>query len=342
MALAQDLAVASPRKTRVHLYLLASFLPAIAFAFWRYDLWLLDHELRYLDFERIDARGHILASDLSFGYDYLLHVVTGFLAFHNVGVFLSRRYRESEIAPAVLVLVVSIAYWWVLRIFLPPHGVLADYVDDVLIYVALLVALANLVVSAFFVKGRAKAIPMTAGLAMMAFFADNAMCHVVFVEPSVRFLRHQRDWMADAVAKSGKDVDGFCRKSGFVCVTRGPDGQMRPITPDPGPHISADVVNNVLAAAAKYRVLDARIPVGTAFDIRHGALTTDMGLMRYTGFRVATSDGSTVVAIDGLSSPSVMLWFHTFFAIHIMMAGAIWIVLIGYVAKTHQRQEDRS
>lgn len=315
------------RRSRVHLFLLASFVPAVLFAILRYDLWSLEPTLRTLDFESLGDLGGIRSSDLSLGIDYLFHVITTFIILHNICVFLSARYRNSEVGPALLSLLNSIASFWVLVVFLPPHGVLAEYLDDVLIYPAIIVAIAN-VATSMFGNGRDRIVSMSAGLAMFALIGVNALGHIAISKPSEGFLRHQRAWMAASIATSGDDVAEFCQKNGYVCVTRGPDGRERRLSEAQSPGISEKTVENIVSAARKYRILDAPMASGAAFDIRHGALTTDMGIMRYTAFLVSAQGGERVVAIDALASSEAMLWFHTLFGVLVVVSGSVLIVLI--------------
>lgn len=318
---------ASTRKlpSRAHVYLLASFIPAIVFAFWRYDLWLLPWTLAHLDFENLGVSGHARSSDLTFGNDYLFHLMTTFIMLHNVLAFLSASYRNSERAAAILVLLISVPSFWVLEIFLPPHGVLAEYLDDVLMYPAAIAALAN-IATAFFSRKSNKVVPMVAGLAMIALLAENALCHVALSGPSEAFLSKQREWMARSVDDPGPDVAKFCMDNGYVCVGRGKDGRETAIAPNP--KLGAAVVDNIVAAARKYGVLDAGLAYGVPFDIRHGALTTRMGVMRYTAFKVNTKEN--VVAIDAVASSETMLWFHTLFGVHVTIIGFLIVGVIAF------------
>jgi hypothetical protein len=323
-----------PASWRADDWLAISFLPAILFAIFRYDLSDLFGAIADLDFEAVQAADHVLASDLSFGIDYLFHLATSFIIFHNICVFLSERYRTSVSGPAVLVLVISVPSFVTLDLFLPPHGVLAEYLDDVLIYPAIAVAIAN-ITTAWFAHGHNKIVPMTAGIAMFGLLAANLIGHVALSKPSEALLERQRHWMASAVSEPGPDVADFCRAHAFVCITRGDDGREAPLSADPGPHLSAAVRDNIVAAARKYAILDADIPEGKPFDIRHGALTTAMGIMRYTAFRVNTGDGRTVIAIDALASSGAALWFHTLFGVFVTVIGALLTAIIAVVHRFH-------
>lgn len=312
---------------RSHCYLLASFIPAVVFAFLRYDLWLLPTTLARLDFESLGAVGHMRSSDLSFGIDYLFHLVTTFIILHNILVFLSARYRRSPRAAAILVLLISAPCFWVLDIFLPPHGVLAEYLDDVLIYPAVIVAFAN-VATACFANRADKIVQLVAGFAMVALLAENALCHAALSGPSEAFLSKQREWMARTVDQPVTDIVKLCEDNGYVCVVRGKDGREVALAADAGRRLESAVVANIVEAARKYAVLDANLAYGIPFDIRHGALTTKMGIMRYTAFKVRSNEN--IVAIDAVASSEAMLWFHTLFGVHVTIIGFLLIIVIAF------------
>jgi hypothetical protein len=313
-------------------WLFVSFLPALIYTLFGYNLDDLFWEMPRLGFDTVRPIDHVIASDLSLGVDYLFHLVTSFVIFHSICAFISARYRKSRFAPAILVLALSIPSFVTLDYFIPPHGVLAEYLDDVMIYPAIIIAIAN-IVFARFSDGADKVVPLTAGIAMIALMAVNLIGHVALSLPSEILLKKQRVWMAERVASPGNDIPDFCMSNGYVCVVRGADGREVPIAADPGPHVSKAVQDNVIAAARKYRLLDVRLTQGVPFELRHGALTTPMGIMRYTAFPIPTTDGRAIVAIDGASLAGAALWFHTLFGVFVTIFGGLLVAMIGFVQR---------
>lgn len=305
--------------------LLASFLPAIALAIYRYDLLTLNSALFGLDFERQSESEFVRASDLSLGFDHLFHVIITFVIFHNVCAFVSAAYCGSRSGPAIVAICSSAFSYLTLTVFLPPHGVLAEYIDDVIIVPGIVVGIANVVTS--ITNKQSRTVRMAAGLVMMMVLAENGLCQIAISKPSEELLTLQREWMAKTLALRTSDLVDVCRANGYVCAVKSPDGDLRAISDDPGPHLNRTVIAHVINAAKKYGIPNDHMKSGVPFDMRHGAISTEMGIMRYSAFKIAEST-EPVVVIDAVVSSESMLWFHTLFGVHFVIVGSVLVFVI--------------
>lgn len=273
---------------------------------------------------------------IDFGADYVAHVIP--LAFVGFGMAILIPWFASRPMATLLGSLAVSAAWHVIGFswYLPPHGVISDAVDDMLLVASVFVAALHCVI-AFIARGATRIRSIVAAAAIGALLIETAVLHATIILPAAEVYDKQGEWLAThvaSVARQEADLTDLCRRNRLVCLVR-ERGTLEVLTGSRVPEMPDVVVARAMEAVEKYGVFERPKPSGPRiWTLRHRSFNNYTGALRMPAVEVER-EGRRIVIVDVSTAPIANLWVRSYTHLHMLPLCVVWSVMIALTVSVH-------
>jgi len=305
----------------------------IAVVAWKFDLTSIFHPSRagIPAFEQTDWFD---PARIDFGADYLAHVIPiTFILFGMASIVPD--FARRPLATLLTCFCLS-SGWHVIGFnwYIPPHMVLSDAVDDILLIAAVPTTLVHVFI-AFRTRGLPRIRAIVAACSIGALLIETAILHVLLILPAATVYDQQATWLKAAIMKPGVNIEERCRTLKLVCVMDTPDGPK--VTQSLRPAGVPDIVlKRAQEAVAKYGIFDLPAsPEPRIWKLRHRSFENFTGALRIPGVEVVR-EGRRIMIVDMSTAPIANLWVRAYTHLHMMPMCLVWLTMIVLVELVHR------